>query len=222
MIRVVVTVVFWFLFAAIGCGDDEGALEADAGAAGGEDASADALEAPSSAAGAAGGYESEVAGSSGSAGVPLAGSASSSAGVSGNAGNSAGVSGNAAGAGGASHGGAGGSSGTSAGAGGSSGASGTSGGSAAGAGGGAGAAPTQPERFCKILPGNRYAGQVLGCTDDYSRSAFKFLVLRWKRAGTTNTTTGCSHYPADLCPTGAECKADDTREGEATQVGVCL
>lgn len=105
----------------------------------------------------------------------------------------------------------------------------------AGAGGSAGAAveagapapaPVQPERFCKISAGQRYAGQVLGCTDAYSRSAFGFLLLRWQvpsaEAGSGYASVGCSDYATHPCVTGEQCTANDTRENGVEQIGVCL
>lgn len=80
-------------------------------------------------------------------------------------------------------------------------------------------APEQPERFCKLDAGQRYAGQTLGCTDYYSRTGFPFLTLSWKVSA--NASAGCGVVDEHPCVTGAVCRARDSRDG-VSYSGVCL
>lgn len=102
------------------------------------------------------------------------------------------------------------------------------GGSAGGSAGASGAgpmAPAQPERFCKIDVGQRYEGQVFGCTDTYTQTAFSFLTLAWRvpssAAASGYASSGCGSYDTDPCDQGTACTARDTRSG-AVYTGVCL
>lgn len=99
---------------------------------------------------------------------------------------------------------------------------GSAGGSVAGA-AGAPAMPVQPVKFCKVLPGQRYSGQTLGC-DDASASLFPFLSVRWDEQDTSlpHTSYGCDSLTAHPCETGDPCTLEDSRSGQPDQEGVCL
>lgn len=81
--------------------------------------------------------------------------------------------------------------------------------------------PAQPERFCQVLPGQRYSGQKLGC-DAFSLSSFSFLHLSWKHSDAPNTSYSCGADDAPSCEPGARCRLADSRDGQPDQEGVCL